>query len=68
MWEAKSCKAYIAAETEQELATPPHAVTIYIDGCCDGNGAKGTWSAAGFGATVKFDDHTTTAELYGADR
>ena len=39
-----------AAETAAALATlPTGARIIYTDGGCDGNGANGTWGAAGWG-------------------
>jgi ribonuclease HI len=47
-----SIKANTVEETAAALENIVHKWRIYSDGGCDGNGAKGIWGKAGYGAAI----------------
>ena len=49
---SESVKANTVEETAAALANIVHKWRIYSDGGCDGNGAKGIWGKAGYGAAI----------------
>jgi ribonuclease HI len=51
------------AETAAKLRQTTHCYRIYTDGGCTGNGRKGDWGVAGWGATV----YLTVGDLTPAD-
>ena len=57
------------AETAEKLLQINHRYRIYTDGGCTGNGRKGDWGVAGWGATVftAVDDNTESAGAEEAD-
>ena len=65
----KSVTANTAEETAAALLNTAHSWRIYSDEGCDGNGAKGIWGKAGYGAVIYAcgTDGTVTevADLYG---
>ena len=59
-------KANTPSETAAAIdALPNDATLAYTDGVCDGNGAQGTWGAAGWGAWICSKQHTALADLWG---
>ena len=65
----KSVTANTVEETAAALLNTAHSWRIYSDGGCDGNGAKGIWGKARYGAVIYAcgTDGTVTevADLYG---
>ena len=65
-----SVKANRVEETAAALVDIDHKWWIYSDGGCDGNGAKGHWGAAGWGAHIlavnaEGEKEKVEAELWG---
>ena len=46
-------------------ALPKNTILAYTDGGCDGNGARGSWGAAGWGAWLCDKSKKSIADLWG---